>query len=436
MINSIKPLSTAIILIFAFLNLNAQSNRPNIVLIMADDLGFECLGVNGGSSYSTPNLDRMAAQGMRFENCHSQSLCTPSRVQIMTGLYNVRNYTEFGKLDRSQKSFANLFKDAGYKTAIAGKWQLGREKDSPQHFGFDLSCLWQHSLPRTDSAGFDSRFSNPILESNGEVMQLDRGIYGPDVVSDFICDFIKESKDRPFFAYYPMILTHCPFVPTPDSKDWDPDNPGSLSYKGDPRYFADMVAYMDGIVGKIISTIEIAGLEKNTIIIFTGDNGTDQPVVSMFKGKEYPGGKGQTTDNGTHVPLIVRWDSAIEPGAECLDLVDFSDFLPTICEAAEIKLTQDIEYDGFSFLPQLLGEKGNPRKWIYSWYSPRGESLKEFARDTEYKLYTSGAFYNVKDDFFEQTALNPEDFSKEEKQSYKTLNKALNKYKNIRNDPN
>lgn len=416
--------------------LAANDNRPNIILILADDLGFECIGANGGTSYQTPHIDKLAAQGMRWENCHSQPLCTPSRVQIMTGQYNVRNYTRFGVLDRELVSFANIFNDAGYKTAVAGKWQLGKQKDSPQHFGFEESCLWQQTLPRTDEEGHDTRFSNPTLEFNGEVRHFTNGEFGPDIVSDFICDFIEENKNEPFFAYYPMLLTHCPFVPTPDSEDYDPADPGSLSYKGESKYFPDMVAYMDKLVGKIVSKVEELGLSENTLIIFTGDNGTDQPIVSMFKGSEYPGGKGKTTDNGTHVPLIVRWDNSIEEGTECMDLVDFSDFLPTLCDVADIEIPTQLKIDGRSFLPQLLCEKGNPREWIYCWYSRSGkiDELSELARNKKYKLYTSGEFYNIQEDFYEKNPLALDDLNKEEKKAYNVLNKALEKFESIRQE--
>src|SRR5438105_12816444 len=106
----------------------ADTKRPNVVFILADDLGYECVGADGGTSYKTPNLDRLAAGGVRFERCHVQPLCTPTRVQLMTGLYNVRNYTRFDHLDPSQKTFAHLFKQAGYATGIAGKWQLGHDR--------------------------------------------------------------------------------------------------------------------------------------------------------------------------------------------------------------------------------------------------------------------------------------------------------------------
>jgi len=421
------------LLIACTFDLFAQDNPPNIILILADDLGFECITSNGGTSYQTPNLDKLASQGLRFENCHAQAICTPSRVQIMTGQYNLRNYIQFGKLDRSQISFGNLLQDAGYKTAIAGKWQLGQENDSPQHFGFDESCLWQQSLPRTDSDGHDTRFSNPILEFNGKVKHFKNGEYGPDIESDFICDFIEKNKSQQFFAYYPMTLTHCPFVPTPNSKDWDAKSMGSLEYKGNPIYFPDMVSYMDLLVGKIVSKVEELGLSENTLIIFTGDNGTDQPIVSILRGEEYPGGKGRTSDNGTHVPLIVRWDGTIANNSECFDLIDFSDFLPTICDAAKVEIPSAIPIDGISFLPQLLGKKGKPREWIYSWYSPwaKQEELKEFARNSAYKLYTTDKFYNVKEDFYEKLPLALDGLDKQEKRAYKSLKRALKAYEGV-----
>ncbi|MFV0555195.1 MAG: sulfatase-like hydrolase/transferase [Mangrovibacterium sp.] len=428
----IKLLTTTLLLLYS-ITLKAQDQRPNVVLILADDLGFECIGANGGTSYQTPFIDKLAAQGMRFENCHSQPLCTPSRVQIMTGRYNVRNYTQFGTLNRDEISFGQLFQNAGYKTVIAGKWQLGTENDSPQYFGFEQSCLWQQAGGRTDEEGHDTRFSNPLLEINGKMKQYSNGEFGPDLVSDFLCDFIEENKEQAFFAYYPMLLTHCPFVPTPDSKDWDPTSKGSLDYKGEPKYYPDMVAYMDKMVGKIVSKIDELGLGDNTLIIFTGDNGTDQPVVSMLRGKEYPGGKSFTTDNGTHVPLVARWNKKIEANSECFDLIDFSDFFATICQAAQIK-TSSKQLDGISFLPQLEGKKGNARKWSYCWFSRDGKTdkLKEFARNHEYKLYTTGEFFCVKDDLLEKHPLDIKKLSKDESRAYKMLAKALANYSDIR----
>ena len=113
------------------------ADRPNIVLIMADDMGYECIRANGSLDYQTPQLDALAAGGLRFEHCYSQPICTPSRVKLMTGMSNKRNYVRFGRLNRKQTTFAHILRDAGYKTCVAGKWQLGNESDSPRHFGFE-----------------------------------------------------------------------------------------------------------------------------------------------------------------------------------------------------------------------------------------------------------------------------------------------------------
>src|SRR5215813_5483994 len=123
----------------------ANAKRPNVVLILADDLGYEALGCDGGESYKTPNLDALAAAGMRFDRCYVQPLCTPTRVGLMTGMSNARNYIEFGSMDPNATTFAKLLKPAGYTTAMAGKWQLGRDKDLPEKFGFDETCLWQQT---------------------------------------------------------------------------------------------------------------------------------------------------------------------------------------------------------------------------------------------------------------------------------------------------
>ncbi len=408
----------------------AADKKPNIVLIMADDLGYETIGANGGTSYNTPNIDKLASTGVRFEHCYAQPLCTPSRVQMMTGIYNVRNYVEFGTLDRAQTTFAHLLKKQGYATCIVGKWQLGKEPDSPQHFGFDEACLWQHT--RKSTRKLDTRYVNPQLEINGKPVDYTRGEFAPDLTNDFVCQFIEKNKDKPFFAYYPMILTHCPFVPTPDSPDYDPKSKGSPTYKGDPKYFGDMVAYMDKEVGKIIAKLDSLGLRENTLVIFTGDNGTDVPIVSMMNGKRVAGGKGQSTDAGTRVPLIANWPGVVKKGVVSHDLVDFTDFLPTLCEAAGAIVPTDLKIDGRSFLQQLRGEKGQPREWVYSWYSPKGgpAAKREFVRNQRYKLYTSGELFDISNDVLEKkpiTTPNPE-----ETQIRETLQNALDQFKDAR----
>ena len=410
-------------------------NKPlNIILIMADDLGYETIGANGGESYQTPNLDRLAAAGARFEHCYAQPLCTPSRVQIMTGKYNIRNYTNFGLLPRKETTFAHFLKDAGYATCIAGKWQLGAEKDSPRHFGFDEALLWQHTGDRTvkkEGVLYDTRYENPRLERNGISESYTNGEYGPDLLVDFICDFIEKKKNEPFFVYYPMILPHCPFVPTPDSKEWNPESHGSPGYKGNAKYFGDMVAYMDKLVGRITENLVEQGLSDNTIVIFTGDNGTDKPVVSILNGRKVAGAKGKTTDAGTRVPLIVHCPELVKP-AVINDLLDFSDFLPTICDLASLDVTTNS--DGQSFLPQLLGKTGEPRQYVYSWYGKNGKNktARVFARTHRYKLYRRGDFIDVVSDVTEKSPLSIDSLNPEQIQIKATLQGVIDKYDKTR----
>ena len=198
------------------------ADKPNIILIMADDLGYECLGCYGSASYKTPFLDRLGATGMRFDHCYAQPLCTPSRVKIMTGRSNAHNYIKFGVFDFTEKTFAHVLKTAGYDTCIVGKWQLtGRAANGPHDAGFDEYCLWHME---DAFAPKDSRYRSPKIIHNGKSLEGLDGKYGPDIFCDHICAYLerhKSKKSSPFLLYYPMALTHGPFAPTPDSKDWN-----------------------------------------------------------------------------------------------------------------------------------------------------------------------------------------------------------------------
>ena len=406
-------------------------SKPNIVLIMADDLGIETMGSYGGTLYKTPNLDRLAANGARFEHCYAQPICTPSRVQLMTGQYNVRNYTKFGLLPRGETTFAHKLKAEGYATCIAGKWQLGRQKDAPQHFGFDEALLWQHTRDgrmKIDGKRIDKRYENPILEKNGKSLVYNDGEFAPDLMVDFILDFIERKAEQPFLVYYPMILTHCPFVPTPHSEDWDPTSVGSPTHKGDKTYFGDMVEYVDHLVGKIEAELERHGLLENTYLIFTGDNGTDRNIVSMLNGKPFPGRKGSLTNGGTHAPLIASRPGTI-PSKVHNDLIDFSDFLPTFCEIAKSS-TDGLTLDGVSFLPQLHGEVGKPRRFVYCWYNRdmTPGKTQATARNQRYKLYESGEFYDVPNDLQEKQPLATDSLTPKQVAIKGELQGVLNHY--------
>ena len=340
---------------------------PNILLIMADDLGYEGLSCNGSKDYHTPNLDRIASEGMRFTHAYSTPLCTPSRVQLMTGKYNFRNYVGFGLLDPGEKTFGHYLKEAGYATAIVGKWQLwgnARQRELfqrtgslPQQAGFEASCLWQVREK------YGERFKDPFLEINGDTVTHVRGGYGPDLFVDFAKDFISQQKDGPFFLYYPMVLTHAPFRPTPDQIAlYEVD---SLHSKNDTTFFRDNVSYMDKMVGELVAHLNKEGLMENTLLLFIGDNGTDRAVVSTWEGTRIPGRKGYPEEYGTHVPMIAYWPEAISPGQVNEHLIDFTDFLPSLLEVAQAPRKNSKDSDGISFLPQLLGEETEVRDYVF-----------------------------------------------------------------------
>ena len=395
----------------------AAPTKTNVVFILIDDFGYECVTANGGESYRTPVMDKLAANGVRLEQVHAQPLCTPTRAALMTGLINKRNYTHFGHLDPQQRTFGNFFKAAGYATCITGKWQLSNGLEGPGHFGFDENCLWQ--LIRRPG-----RYRNPGLEINGKEVDFKQNEYGPDIVNDYALDFITRKKDQPFFLYYPMMLTHSPYDATPDS----PDYLKAKSEDGTRKigHFPDMVAYTDKLIGKLIAKLEELKLRENTLVVIMGDNGTGNGTPSRFKGRDVTGGKGSSLIWGTHVPGIANWPGQLASGKVCADMIEAVDMLPTICEAAQVPVPADIKLDGRSFLPQLRGEKGHPKDALYVWYNPSGgaSAKYEFAHDAHYKLYADGRFFDTVADDREKTPLKEDDLSAEAKAAHAKL-KAL-----------
>jgi arylsulfatase A len=404
---------------------SADGERPNILLILADDLGREALGCYGGLDYQTPNLDQMAADGVRFEHCYGTPLCSPSRVELMTGKYNFRNYVKFGLLDPNEKTFGHLLREAGYKTCIGGKWQLGGEltDNFAQKYGFDEYCLWQFSKR-------GNRYGNPLLEQNGKALDGTQGKYGPDVVNDFISDFMSRNKTAPFFAYYPMMLTHDPFLPTPDSADWDAGKATEDS-ANDNRYFKDMVQYMDKLLGKLFKKMDEIGVRKNTLVLFTTDNGT-MGIRSKTKTGIVNGGKGRLSEAGAHLPLIAHWPGVTPKGKVLSDLVDFSDVLPTLTEASKSKLPGSFKVDGRSFLPQLQGKAGTPRDWAFCYYDPQQSGAQQrgaFACTQRFKLFHDGRMYDLQKDPKENQTLPEKLTDPEAVAARELLSKAFEKMK-------
>lgn len=431
-------MKTLSVLLSLLLGCSAVSaKKPHIILIMADDVSWECFGCYGAQDYKTPQLDRLASEGVRFQHCYSTPICTTSRVMLMTGQYNFRNYTHFGYLNPKDKTFGNLLHDAGYKTAVAGKWQLNGlynklpghdDAQRPVKAGFDAWCLWQ--LTKTKAEGGE-RFWNPAIEQNGKMLPKEtvEGKYGPDMMSDFLCQFFEQHyKQQPVFLYYPMVLVHDPFVPTPDSlgPNGKITNKQPKSAKERKKNFVAMVEYMDKTIGKIVKKVDDLGELENTLILFTADNGTHTSITSLWNNQSIKGGKAGMKNMGTHVPLIAYWKGKTQAGSVLDDLIDFTDFYPTLAETAGLQLKQDDPTDGRSFLPQLQGKKGNPRNWALCHYQPYwNKTPGQFARTQQYKLYRDGRFFSVPNDLKENNDLTKRAMNTEEQNARKQLQSVL-----------
>ncbi|MGD1957507.1 MAG: sulfatase-like hydrolase/transferase [Fulvivirga sp.] len=399
---------------------------PNIILIMADDLGHEAIHCYGGTSYQTPRIDDMAAGGVKFNHCYSQPLCTPSRLKIMTGKSNFRNYERWGYLNLNETTFAHILKSQGYKTAIAGKWQLRGDAFAPYKAGFDDYLLWQLTF-----TSYNERYKNPRVIRNGQLEKYDDGAYGPQVFTDYIKEYMEVNRDEPFFIYYPMVLTHRPYVPTPDSEAYEAfkvsSSGDSKKAVTDTTFFRDQVAYMDRIIGEIIDKTKELGIDKNTLILFTSDNGTGKEVISKMGDESIKGRKGYSSEFGIHVPLIAYWNGTIIPGQINNNLIDFSDFLPTVSEAAGAALPEDFITDGVSFFPQLTGQDFNARDWIFMHYPGKGDDLpmSRSVFNKKLKLYETGEIYDIESDPDEQNSLSEESLSALQKIEIETFRKVI-----------
>lgn len=357
---------------FALAPASAEEKRaPNVLLIMADDMGAPELGCYGHPRHETPNLDRLAATGVRFETCFATPVCSPTRVMLMTGQYGFRNGWHdmidrpggagggpFENLGEVHFTFADLAKGAGHATAVAGKWQLPGEFPTRVYdCGFDEYLIWIYKgyLPKgmEYQGGWEgrqgvkvSRYFHPGVLRDNEHLATKPTDFGPDLYSDFLVDFMERHKDRPFFAYYPMCLIHSPWGPTPDRPD--------LKVEKTPKTLRAFVEYCDKTVGKLIAALDRLGLRDDTIVIFIGDNGTEGA------------GKYTPTEMGARVPLIVNGPGRVREGVASRALVDLSDIFPTIAELIGAPLPEGRAIDGRSFAKVLTGESEGEREWAFS----------------------------------------------------------------------
>ncbi len=359
----------------------AAPAKPNILFILADDLGLDGVSCYGADQRKTPNIDRLAASGLRFETCYAAPLCGPSRCLLMTGRYAFRTggLTNGswrgggpGALSKDEQPIAKLLKQGGYATGMAGKWrQMG---ETPRDWGFD-----EYTTDPTASGWF---WQTKHLK-NGTEVTVPEGTYAPDVIQDFTVDFLRRNKDRPFFFYYSMHLMHAPILHTPDSPKGAKDGPD--------RY-DDNIAYMDKQVGALIAELEKLGLREKTLVIFSGDNGTALTFPSQVKGRMINGKKASMLEGGSRVPFIANWPGVTPAGKVSKDIVSFADPHATFLELAGVTPPAGFKLDGRSLAPQLRGEPGTPREWAYVQLGGRW-----FVREAGWKMNESHELFDMSD---------------------------------------
>lgn len=369
-----------------------QLSRPNIILIMADDLGYGDLGCYGQKTLLTPNIDRMAAEGMRFSECYAgNTVCMPSRSSLLTGLHpgharHRGNYAPYQgaeayiPFEPGTKTVASYLQAAGYRTGHVGKWHLGgqhKDATTPTFLGFDYSFsnypnyLWTKEAKKEFQERdeelpyyFDHYWRNEervVIEAN-----LNKGgkVYCEETYTDEALSFIQNNRDTSFFLYLAYTSPHAPQVPYSEEPFADEDWPEV------ERKFAAEVFYLDHNVGKILDLLRELNIDENTLVLFTSDNG---PHVEgghdhQFFDSNGPlrGYKRDLYDGGIKVPMIARWPKKIQPGSTTDLITAFWDLLPTFCELAEAPVPEGI--DGLSILPTLLGEADQQKKYDYLYW--------------------------------------------------------------------
>jgi arylsulfatase A len=358
----------------------APAGKPNLIFILADDYGVGEVSCYGADNYQTPNIDKLATSGIRFTHAYTAPLCGPSRALILTGRYAFRtgavNQDQTGLFTPAAETMMpKVLKPAGYVTSMIGKW--GQLPLSPSEFGFDDYLKFQGS-----GIYWNTQDKGKSYVVNGETIKLRDQEYLPEVMHRHLINFITKHRADPFYIYYSLSHVHAEILPTPDSA---PDSKDT---------YADNIAYMDKLVGKLVAELDRLKLREQTLIVFFGDNGTanGRAERATIGGRRLAGAKGSMLEGGGLEPLIVNWPGVTPAGKVITDFVDASDFFPTFAELAGAKLPEKTILDGRSFAPQLRGEKGQPRNWIFNqlakmWY----------VREAGWKLTQAGELFDMSD---------------------------------------
>ena len=449
---------------------NKKKQRPNIVVILSDDIGFEEFGiykVKKGEVSNTPNIDKLGEVGVAFKTAYAQSICGPSRAMFYSGNYAMHNGAYDNKIkyrpeDKGKSkdlekfpNFVRVLHDAGYKTAVVGRWHnpiggmLGLNNDIlgvDQYVAYIRSQNMVNKITgqtltpdeNWENAAISgepilSRYWKPTYIQDGKLLETTMQDYGPDLLKNYICDFIKDNakSDQPFLAFYPMVLAHSSHCVTPIEVA-NGEKASNVHYKwGSEKgasIFLNQVKYADKLVGEIVQTIKDQGIEDNTIIIFTSDNGTTSSAKS--KGVEY----------GVHIPFVVAGPGIKKRGMTD-ELIDFTDVLPTVADFAHATIPSKYKIDGISTKDFLTGKSNHTKDVIYA-----QPGISSIVRTKDYLLeavcplygYPMGRFYETNDSYDGrgyENITHDENFKKERAEFQKLLEKTGSKLPTSFEDP-
>ena len=399
----------------------ASPAKPNIVFILADDLGFAEIGANGSDRYKTPNIDSLAKTGIRFNHFYTVPLCGPSRALILTGRYGFRSgavtQDACGSIlrtgDKAEVMVPTVLKKAGYATAMIGKWGQILPSGDATDWGFDhvlsykasgifwnksAAAAWVKKYALAGEKGADDGVrANPgPYNINDKKLTMTDAEYMPDLMQKSALDFINSNQSKPFFLYYSLSFVHSQILPTPDSA---PPAPGTDAAARYVQLYNDNITYMDKLVGKLLAELERLKLRDNTVVFFMGDNGTAKANAdrATIGGRRIVGQKGGMEEGGGLVPFIISWPGVTPAGRLSENFTDASDLLPTFAEIAGAPLPGNRVIDGKSLLPQIKGETKSPRTWAFT---QLGENFH--VREAGWKLNQAGQLFDMKNAPFEE----------------------------------
>ncbi|MDB6025391.1 MAG: atsA 1 [Verrucomicrobiales bacterium] len=402
------------------------ADKPNLIFILIDDMGWTDLGCYGSKYFQTPNIDQLASEGMKFTQAYAACpVCSPTRASILTGKYPARlHLTDWlpGKVDKpdhklarptirqqlplEETTIAEVLKPAGYVSASIGKWHLGGKEFDPEKQGFDVNVAGNHN-------GSPASYFSPYHKGTRTIPLSDGrpGEYLTDRLTDEALKFIETNKDKPFFVYLPFYAVHIPLQAKEELIE---------KYKkiNDPRglqknpVYAAMIESVDQNIGRLMQKLKELNLASNTVVFFTSDNGgvvVPEGGITPTSNVPLRAGKGYLYEGGIREPLIVRWPGVIKEDTISTNVVSSVDYFPTICELAGVRSTNKI--DGVSLVPVLKQTRSLPARelyWHYPHYANQGGRPGGVIREGDFKLiewYETGAWelYDLKNDLSEKT---------------------------------